>query len=196
LQNVCILQRELRAGKRGGAPVSAARPRAPPGVIAYHAETPVAVTAPDNPWTRLAVVAAWAIAFALVEAMVVVYLRRLFSLQYDLTFVPRDFHFPRAYLGYEQAREAATMVMLLGVGFLAGRTWGQRFAYWLFAFGVWDIFYYAWLWAYLGWPSSPRTRDLLFLIPAEWWAPVWHPVLASLCFIGVALLILARTRRT
>ena len=148
-----------------------------------------------SPWPRLAVVAAWAIAFALVEAMVVVYLRRLFGLQYRLTFTPADFRYPRAYLGYEQAREAATMVMLLGVGYLAGRTWLQRLAFWLFAFGVWDIFYYVWLWVLLRWPSSPGTRDLLFLIPREWWAPVWQPVLASLGFIAVAVLILAKTRR-
>src|SRR5450759_1338716 len=83
-------------------------------------------SSPTSSWARLAAVAVWAIAFALVEAMVVDY--------------------PRAYLGYEQAREAATMVMLLGVGYLAGRTWWQRLAYWLFAFGVWDIFYYVWLW--------------------------------------------------
>ena len=152
-------------------------------------------SSPTSPWTRLAVVAVWAIAFALVEAMVVVYLRRLFGLQYRLTFTPGDFHYPRAYLGYEQAREAATMVMLLGVGYLAGRTWWQRLAYWLFAFGVWDIFYYVWLWVLLRWPSSLATRDLLFLIPGEWWAPVWQPVLASLAFVAVAVLILAKTRR-
>jgi len=148
-----------------------------------------------NPWVRLAVVAVWAVAFALVEAMVVVYLRKLFGLQYGLAFVPRDFHYPRAYLGYERAREAATMVMLLAAGYLAGRTGWQRLAYWLFAFGVWDIFYYVWLYVYLRWPASPGTRDLLFLIPGEWWAPVWVPMLASLAFVAVAVLILAKTRR-
>ncbi len=140
----------------------------------------MSVASDKSPWVRFAVVAVWAIAFALVEAMVVFYLRKLFGLQYHLDFTPADFHFPRAYLPYEQAREAATMVMLLAVGYLAGRTWWQRFAYWLLAFGVWDIFYYVWLWVLLGWPSSPGDRDLLFLIPAEWWAPVWQPVLASM----------------
>jgi hypothetical protein len=155
------------------------------------------MTAPtsNSPWTRLAVVAAWAVAFALVEAMVVVYLRKLFGLQYHLTFVPRDFHFPRSYLEYEQAREAATMVMLLAVGYLAGRTWWQRVAYWLFAFGVWDVFYYVWLYVYLRWPPTLATRDLLFLLPREWWAPVWQPALGSLVFIAAAVLILAKTRR-
>jgi hypothetical protein len=144
----------------------------------------------------LAVVAAWAVAFALVEAMVVVYLRKLLTVQYGLDFTPADFHFPGAYLKYEQAREAATMVMLIAVGFLSGRTWSQRLAYWLFAFGVWDLFYYVWLYVYLRWPTSPRTRDLLFLIPGEWWGPVWQPVLASLVLIALAVLILAKTRRS
>ena len=148
-----------------------------------------------TPWARLAVVAVWAVAFALVEAMVVVYLRRIFALQFHLVYHVGEFHFPRSYLRYEQAREAATMVMLLAVGCLAGRTWWQRFAYWLFAFGLWDVFYYVWLFVYLHWPSSPGTRDLLFLLPREWWAPVWQPVLASCVFMAVAVLILARTRR-
>jgi len=153
------------------------------------------MTPSNSLWTRLAAVAVWAVAFALVEAMVVVYLRKLFGLQYHLAFVPRDFRYPRAYLGFEQAREAATMVMLLAVGYLAGRSWWQRLAYWLFAFGLWDIFYYVWLYVYARWPASLVTRDLLFLIPREWWAPVWQPVLASCAFIAVAVLILAKTRR-
>jgi hypothetical protein len=151
--------------------------------------------AAKSPWPRLIGVAAFAIAFGLVEAMVVVYLRKLFGIQYALEFTPKDFHFPRAYLGYEQAREAATMVMLLAVGFVAGRTWWQRFAYWIFAFGVWDVFFYVWLWVYLRWPTGVGSRDLLFLIPQEWWAPVWQPVLASCVLIAVAVLVLATTRR-
>jgi hypothetical protein len=147
-------------------------------------------------WIRLAVVAAWAIAFALVEAMVVFYLRKLFALQYGLDFTSVDFHYPRDYLIYEQAREAATMVMLLTIGYLAGRTWWQRAAYWLSAFGVWDIFYYVWLYVLLRWPSSLGTRDLLFLMPGEWWGPVWEPVLISCAFIAGAILILARSRKT
>jgi len=35
----------------------------------------------------------------------------------------------------------------------------------------------------------------LFLIPREWWASVWQPVLVSLGFVAVAVLILAKTRR-
>ncbi len=148
-----------------------------------------------SPWPRLAGVAVWAVAFALVEAMVVFYLRRLFALQSGLVFTPAGFRFPHSYLVYEQAREGATMVMLLGIAWVAGRTWWQRFAYWLLAFGVWDIFYYVWLYVLLRWPASLGTNDLLFLIPREWWAPVWQPVLASCVFIATAVTVLAHTRR-
>jgi hypothetical protein len=163
------------------------------GLGPYHRA--VSSASDKSPWVRFAVVFVWAVAFAFVEAMVVYYLRKLFGLQYHRTFAPADFHFPRAYLPYERAREAATMVMLLAVGFLAGRTWWQRFAFWLTAFGVWDIFYYVWLRVLLRWPSSLGTRDLLFLLPNEWWAPVWQPLLASGAFIAAGVLILLNTRR-
>ncbi len=146
-------------------------------------------------WIRLAVVAVWAIAFALVEAMVVYYLRKLFALQYGLSFSQPDFHFPPEYLPYERAREAATIVMLLAIGYVVGSTWWRRLAYWLFAFGVWDIFYYVWLYVLLRWPSSLGTRDLLFLMPGEWWGPVWEPVLISCVFIAAAIAILTRSRK-
>ena len=155
----------------------------------------VSTAAARSPWPRLIGVFVFAVAFAVVEAIIVVYLRKLFGIQYALDFTPRHFHFPSAYMGYEKAREAATMVMLLAVGFVAGRTWWQRVAYWLFAFGVWDVFYYVWLWVMLRWPSSLGERDLLFLIPYEWWDPVWMPVLASCVFIAVAVLVLKYTRR-
>lgn len=155
-----------------------------------------AVLADRSPWPRLAVVAVWAVAFALVEAMVVYYLRRLFGLESAAQFTEGAFHFPKDYLVYERGREAATIVMLVAVSLLAGRTLWQAFAYWLFAFGVWDVFYYVWLYVLLRWPSSPGTRDLLFLIPNEWWAPVWLPGAISAGFIAVAVLILRFTRRT
>jgi len=148
-----------------------------------------------SPWPRLALVAVWAAAFALVEAMVVYYLRKLFALEYAAVYAERTFHFPKDYLVYEQGREAATMVMLVAVALLAGRTAWQAVACWLFAFGVWDIFFYVWLWILLGWPSSLATRDLLFLIPSEWWAPVWLPVSISAGFVLVAVLLLRFTRR-
>jgi len=147
-------------------------------------------------WSRLIAVALFGVALALIEAMVVYYLRKLFGLQFHLTVTAGRFHFPHAYLRHEQVREAATIVVLLAVAFLAGRTWWQRLAYYLVGFGVWDVFYYAWLYVLLRWPSSPGSRDLLFLIPSEWWAPVWQPVAVScvLTAVGVTILLWSRRR--
>jgi len=151
--------------------------------------------ASSSPWPRLAIVGVWAVAFALVEATVVYYLRELFSLEFAAVFTERSFHFPSDYLIYERGREAATMVMLVAVALLAAHTAWQAFANWLFAFGVWDVFYYVWLYVLLRWPDSLATRDLLFLMPDEWWAPVWLPISISAGFIVVAVLILRFTPR-
>jgi len=144
------------------------------------------------PWARLAGAAVFAIAMAYVEAAVVVYLRKLFAIQYDLFLTAKTFHFPAAYLHYEQGREAATIVMLVAVAALIGHPLREKIAYFLFAFGVWDVFYYVWLYALLRWPSSPGQRDLLFLMPGEWWAPVWEPVAISVGFVVAAIALLAR----
>ena len=87
--------------------------------------------------------------------------------------------------------------MLLAVAFLAGRGPWQKVAYFLFAFGVWDIGYYVSLKVMLDWPASLATRDLLFLSPSQWWAPVWEPLLASVVFVvaGCALLLAGQRRR-
>jgi hypothetical protein len=146
-------------------------------------------------WPRLLVVGVYAVAMAVVEAMVVYYLRRLFALQYGAVFAQGRFTFPAAYLGHEQAREAATIVMLVAVALLAGRGPRQWLACFLFAFGVWDIGYYVALRVMLGWPASLTTRDLLFLIPVQWWEAVWVPLLASVAFIAAALALLRPARR-
>jgi hypothetical protein len=143
-------------------------------------------------WRRLIALTLFVVAMAFIEAMVVVYLRKVFALQFDLRVTAKDFHFPKQYLRHEQAREVATIVMLLTVAFMFGRSWWERLGAYLFAFGVWDVFYYVWLFALLGWPQSPTARDMLFLIPGEWVAPVWQPLAASLVMIAAALLVFAR----
>ena len=95
----------------------------------------------------------WAAIFSIstgfVEAAVVVYLRRIYY--------PEGFSFPLKPLidnlmGVEVLREAATIFMLLSAAALAGKKIWERFAYFLFCFGVWDIFYYVWLKVLLDWP--------------------------------------------
>jgi len=87
----------------------------------------------------------------------------------------------------EIAREAATLLMLVTVGLLAGRTWRSRAGYFLIAFGVWDMLYYVFLAVIGGWPRSIMDWDVLFLIPLPWWGPVLSPVLIA------AMMILAGT---
>src|SRR5204862_1222622 len=81
-------------------------------------------------------------------------------------------------------REAATLVMLLAVGALAGRTRRIRLGYTAIAFGVWDIFYYVFLKMICGWPRSPFDWDVLFLLPLPWWGPVLAPVCIASLMIG------------
>ncbi len=133
----------------------------------------------------------FAVSFALVEAAVVVYLRQLYY--------PEGFSFPlkvfpdstlwMEMLRIEMLREAATLAILFSVGVLAGRGAWQKFAFFMYAFGLWDIFYYVWLKVFLNWPESLLTPDILFLLPVAWWGPVLAPVIValSLCISAVVL---------
>ncbi len=130
---------------------------------------------------RFGIIFAYAIAMAWVESAVVVYLRVLIGRvdPYQADPLPIS-----AGLGWiEVGREAATLVMLWTVGWLAGRTGRGRAGYSLIAFGVWDIFYYVFLVPMSGWPASLLDWDVLFLVPLPWWGPVLAPVLISLLLI-------------
>jgi len=133
------------------------------------------------------------ISMAFLESAVVVYLRALYY--------PGGFDFPlvpmsRTMVTTEVWREAATLIMLLVPGALVARSVLERFAWFCFGFGVWDIFYYVWLKVLLDWPSSLASRDLLFLIPVPWVGPVWAPCVVSLGLIGLAVVLLyGRSKR-
>lgn len=135
-------------------------------------------------------VALYAVAMAAVESAVVVYLRALHSADMPLTVLLHEV--PARLIPIEIGREAATLVMLLAVAAIAGRTAWERFLYFALAFGVWDIFYYVWLWVFIGWPPSLFTWDVLFLIPVPWLGPVIAPVIVSLCLVAGSLWLLSR----
>src|SRR6202023_1046022 len=78
---------------------------------------------------------------------------------------------------------AATIVMLAMVGYLAASSLPGRIGAFAIAFGIWDIFYYVFLWLFAGWPASPFAPDVLFLIPLPWWGPVVSPVLVGAMFV-------------
>ncbi|HNW90127.1 MAG TPA: hypothetical protein PKN48_10725 [Bacteroidales bacterium] len=140
-----------------------------------------------NSITKIIWVFLFAIAMGYLESAVVVYIRALYY--------PEGFTFPMKLISdqimiTEFFREAATMIMLIGIAIMSGRSAIERFAYFILSFGVWDIFYYVFLYALLGWPQSPMTWDVLFFIPVTWIGPVIGPVINSLTMIILALTIL------
>jgi len=128
-------------------------------------------------WT----VVLFAIAMAWVEAAVVFYLRTLVGRIDPYQARPLPVADPLGRV--ELAREAATLVMLACIGWLAGKNGRVRVAYGAIAFGTWDIWYYVFLKAMTDWPHSVLDWDILFLIPLPWWGPVVAPVSISLLLI-------------
>lgn len=131
----------------------------------------------------------FAVAFGLVEAAVVVYTRWLYY--------PNGFAFPVsvppiAFLKVELWRELATLAMLGAAGAMAGRGVWQKFAFFMWAFGVWDLFYYIWLNLFIGWPATLFDPDILFLIPVTWWGPVLSPCIVSISMCTAAVIIVRR----
>ena len=80
------------------------------------------------------------------------------------------------------------MVMLVSIALLAASKARERWAAFLWAFAIWEIAYYAGLWATVRWPTSLKEIDILFLIPVPWVAQVWYPLLVSaLTLLAVSL---------
>jgi hypothetical protein len=152
----------------------------------------------SGPWPRPGLtfaVAVFALAMAYLESAVVVYLREALGVGTGDVF-PIDLESELSgRLGWiEIGREAATLLMIGGIGWVAGRIGLERLAWAAVVFGIWDIGYYAWLWVFSGWPESLLTWDLLFLIPAPWAGPVWAPVAVSLALVGFGLAMAGRYR--
>lgn len=144
---------------------------------------------------RNAVVAVFvfATAMAYMESAVVVYLQRALGITPDSLFPLQNGNMVGSLAAIEVGREVATLAMLAAVGWMLGSRWVDRLAWTSVAFGVWDIGYYFWLWVFVGWPHSPATWDVLFLIPVPWAGPVWAPILVSLALIGFGLEAARRT---
>jgi hypothetical protein len=137
---------------------------------------------------RFAWVSAYAIAMAFMEAVAVVYIRGLLRITDDAVALG-------PYVTMEMCREAATLVMLVAVGWLAGRQGLDRLAYGMFAFGLWDIWYYVWLKILTGWPETLLSWDVLFLIPLRWWGPVLSPVLIAALICASSVLMVTHLER-
>jgi hypothetical protein len=152
---------------------------------------------------QLIIVAVFASAFGFVEATVVIYLRAASGLLpgyqgalSDVVRLTRSSQaiaireLPPSLLGLEVIREAATLLMLFSVALLTPTRARGRVAVFLWAFAIWDVVYYASLWATIRWPHSITDRDVLFLIPEPWFAPVWFPLLV--CALTVLAVLLTR----
>ena len=135
----------------------------------------------------------FAAAFAFVEAAVVVYLRALYY--------PGGFAFPLRvlatdHIAVELAREFSTLAMILAVASItAVRSW-ERFGFFIFIFGVWDIFFYLWLKVCINWPLTLFDWDILFLIPLPWIGPVIAPLLVALALTVCGTIIVLRLERS
>ncbi len=140
----------------------------------------------SNTIKKILWVTIFSIAMGLLESAVVIYLRELYY--------PDGFVFPLKRMSSsialtELLREAATLMMLVSIGVLAGRTKMEKFGFFIYSFAIWDIFYYIFLKLLIQWPETWLTWDVLFLLPTTWVGPVIAPVLLSAAMIGLSLAI-------
>ena len=129
----------------------------------------------------------WGIAFGMIEAAVVIYLRHIYY--------PNGFAFPVVWADFDVAiveivRELATLVLMWSLATLLYKKLANKLAVFMIVFGVWDIFYYIFLKIFLGWPADLTTWDILFLLPYPWVGPIWPPVLVSLALLYAGYRIL------
>jgi hypothetical protein len=140
---------------------------------------------------KLSLLALFGIAMAHLEGVVVVYLRKALGMLDSESNKESIEKFPRRYLNIEMTREAATIIMLVVIAYLAGGTWPERGVFFLWTFAFWDLFYYVSLYILIKWPPTMTTIDVLFLIPKPWIAPVWFPIgVSSLTIIVIGTLFI------
>lgn len=141
---------------------------------------------------KLSLLAFFGIAMAHLEGVVVVYLRKALGMLDSESNKESVDKIPKRYLDIEMTREAATIVMLVVIAYLAGVTWAERGVYFLWTFAFWDLFYYLSLYILIRWPPDLKTIDVLFLIPRPWIAPVWFPIgVSTLTIVLIAVLYIS-----
>jgi hypothetical protein len=136
-------------------------------------------------WRQFLFATLFAVAFGFVEATVVVYFRAATGLSPDYKALSQVqqleegnqldpgtiTQFPKILVTVEMVREGATIVMLVAIALLAASRARERWAIFLWTFALWDISYYAGLWATIRWPTSLKDLDVLFSHPG---ARGWH----------------------
>ncbi|HPE35040.1 MAG TPA: hypothetical protein PLI65_09600 [Bacteroidales bacterium] len=145
------------------------------------------------PLKTLLWVTLFGIAFANIESAVVIYLRDLFypdGFSFPLKIMSNNVESIRNISLVEVFREFATMLLLVSIAAVTSKNFNIGFAWFIYAFAIWDIFYYFFLFVFLGWPESLLTWDVLFLLPFTWVGPVIAPITNSICMILLALVII------
>ena len=140
---------------------------------------------------KFLLLALFGIAMAHLEGVTVDYLRKLFGINDFKS--NRDLlkEIPKQYILIEKTREVATIVMLVTLALLVGKTWLDMVVVFLWTFAFWDLFYYLSLYILTKWPANLKEIDVLFLIPRPWIAPVWLPIgISSITIITIAVLLL------
>lgn len=135
-----------------------------------------------------------AVAFGYIEGAVAHYLRmHLYPGGFDdSTSLVVDSHT----LAVEVGRELCTLILMVAVAALTRGPFIRRLASFVYLFAIWDLSYYAALWLFERWPSSPYDWDLLFLLPTPWFSPVLAPMLISaLGIVGAVSVHLILDRR-
>jgi len=77
--------------------------------------------------------------------------------------------------------------MLAGIGWITGRSWLERLAWAARRLRRLGCLLLRVAVDLRGWPHSPGTWDVLFLIPVPWIGPIWAPVAVSGALIGFGL---------
>jgi len=142
----------------------------------------------------LAWLAVFALAFGYIEGAVAHYLRvHLYPDGFDDTIsLVVDTHT----LAVEVGRELCTLLLMIAVAALTKGPFVRRLASFVYVFAIWDLSYYAALWIFEGWPSSPTDWDLLFLVPIPWFSPVLAPmVISAIGMVGAVSVHMVLDRR-
>jgi len=127
------------------------------------------------------------------EGVVVVYLRKALGMLDSESNKESIEKIPDRFLKIEMTREAATIIMLLIMGYITGGSWVEKGVLFLWTFAFWDLFYYLSLYILIRWPPKLTTIDVLFLIPKPWIAPVWFPIgISALTIIIIMILAFLR----
>jgi len=103
------------------------------------------------------------ISMAHLEGITVVYLRGVFEINNSQTNRELLKKIPKHFIFIDKTREVATILMLVTIALLVGKTWVEMIVDFIWTFAFWDLFYYLSLYLIIKWPSNLATIVFFFL---------------------------------